>query len=161
MFAVTGMMGDYMKPIPVFAAIALTASLFVAFSINPFMAHALDRGHGHHEEKDAPILAHYANFLRKFVGSGKKEKSARRWLKPAFWISLALVVALPIAMDVFRARMLPKADKEQAYLWIDLPRDAKAAESEKAARLAADVLLDRKNELPEELRIAVSVSDTS
>lgn len=161
MFAVTGMMGDYMKPIPVFAAIALTASLFVAFSINPFMAHALDRGHGHHEEKDAPILAHYANFLRKFIGSGKKEKAARRWLKPAFWISLMLVVSLPIAMDVFRARMLPKADKEQAYLWIDLPRDAKAVESEKAAVLAADILLDRKNELPEDLRIATSVSDTS
>ena len=67
MFAVTGMMGDYMQPIPVFAAIALTASLFVAFSINPFMAHALDRGHGHHEEKDAPILAHYAAFLKRFV----------------------------------------------------------------------------------------------
>lgn len=161
MFAVTGMMGDYMKPIPVFAAIALTASLFVAFSINPFMAHALDRGNGRHEEKDVPILSHYANFLRKFIGSGKKEKSARRWLKPAFWISLMLVVALPIAMDVFRARMLPKADKEQAYLWIDLPRDAKAAESEKAARLAADVLLDRKNELPQDLRIVTSVSDTS
>lgn len=161
MFAVTGMMGDYMKPIPVFAAIALTASLFVAFSINPFMAHALDRGHGHHEEKDAPILAHYANFLKKFIGSGKKEKAARKWLKPAFWISLMLVVSLPIAMDVFRARMLPKADKEQAYLWVDLPRDAKAAESEKAARFAADILLDLTNELPEDLRIATSVSDTS
>lgn len=67
MFAVTGMMGDYMAPIPVFAAIALTASLFVAFSINPFMAHALDRGHGHHEEKDAPILIHYAEFLKRFI----------------------------------------------------------------------------------------------
>lgn len=38
MFAVTGMMGDYMKPIPIFASIALTASLFIAFSINPFLA---------------------------------------------------------------------------------------------------------------------------
>lgn len=38
MFAVTGMMGDYMKPIPVFSSIALTASLFIAFSINPFLA---------------------------------------------------------------------------------------------------------------------------
>ena len=38
MFAVTGMMGDYMKPIPIFASIALTASLVVAFSINPFLA---------------------------------------------------------------------------------------------------------------------------
>lgn len=82
-------------------------------------------------------------------------------MKPAFWISLMLVVSLPIAMDVFRARMLPKADKEQAYLWIDLPRDAKAAQSEKAAELATDVLLDRKHELPEDLRIATSVSDTS
>lgn len=161
MFAVTGMMGDYMKPIPVFAAIALTASLFVAFSINPFMAHALDRGHGHHEEKEAPILAHYAAFLRKFVGSGTTEKSRRRWLKPAFWISLALVVSLPVALDVFRARMLPKADKDQVYLWVDLPRDAKASESRKAAEFAADVILDRKNELPESLRIAESVSNAS
>ena len=38
MFAVTGMMGDYMKPIPIFASIALTASLFIAFSINPYLA---------------------------------------------------------------------------------------------------------------------------
>lgn len=161
MFAVTGMMGDYMKPIPVFAAIALTASLFVAFSINPFMAHALDRGNGRHEEKDSPILEHYANFLRKFIGSGKKEKNARRWLKPAFWISLMLVVAIPVATDVFRARMLPKADKEQAYLWIDLPRDAQAAASAEAAEFAAGILLDHKNELPEDLRIATSVSNTS
>jgi multidrug efflux pump subunit AcrB len=43
MFAVTGMMGDYMKPIPVFASIALTASLVVAFSINPFLASFLHK----------------------------------------------------------------------------------------------------------------------
>ncbi len=64
-------------------------------------------------------------------------------------------------MDVFRARMLPKADKDQAYLWIDLPRAAKASESADAAKFAADVLLDRKSELPEELRIATSVSGIS
>ncbi|MDQ1344037.1 MAG: hypothetical protein QG650_757 [Patescibacteria group bacterium] len=161
MFAVTGMMGDYMGPIPVFAAIALTASLFVAFSINPFLAHALDRGHGHHEEKDSPILVHYAEFLKKYVGSGKRETARRKWLKPVFWISLALVVSLPIALDVFRARMLPKADKDQVYLWIDLPRDRKADDSEKIAKAASDVFLDRNGELPEELRAASSVSDTS
>lgn len=161
MFAVTGMMGDYMQPIPVFAAIALTASLFVAFSINPFMAHALDRGHGHHKEEDAPILAHYAEFLKKFIGKGAVQGRRRRWLKPAFWIALALVVAIPIALDVFRARMLPKADKDQAYVWIDLPRDRKASESENAARLVSDVLLNKKENLPEELRAAESVSSIS
>ena len=52
MFAVTGMMGDYMKPIPVFASIALFASLFVAFSINPFLAYIFHKdgslGHESH-----------------------------------------------------------------------------------------------------------------
>ena len=43
MFSVTGMMGDYMKPIPIFASIALTASLVVAFSINPFLAQFLHK----------------------------------------------------------------------------------------------------------------------
>lgn len=54
MFAVTGMMGDYMKPIPVFASIALTASLLVAFSLNPFLAITLhnDKKKGNHEHKE-------------------------------------------------------------------------------------------------------------
>lgn len=54
MFAVTGMMGDYMKPIPIFASIALTASLVVAFSINPFLASFLYKPGiaGHHQKKE-------------------------------------------------------------------------------------------------------------
>lgn len=54
MFAVTGMMGDYMKPIPIFASIALIASLFVAFSLNPFLAIMLhnDKKSGNHEHKE-------------------------------------------------------------------------------------------------------------
>lgn len=54
MFAVTGMMGDYMKPIPVFASIALIASLLVAFSLNPFLAITLhnDKKTGNHEHKE-------------------------------------------------------------------------------------------------------------
>ncbi len=159
MFAVTGMMGDYMKPIPVFAAIALTASLFVAFSINPFLAHVFSKHEGgHHEEVETPLLSHYARLLSKFVGEGERETRRRRWLKPAFWISLALVVVLPVATDVFRARMLPKADKNQVYLWIDLPRDRTAAESARAAKLAGEMLLDAAGKLPAELRIAESVS---
>ncbi len=161
MFAVTGMMGDYMEPIPVFAAIALTASLFIAFSINPFMAHALDRGNGHQAEEDAPILAHYARFLKKFVGKGEAEKRRRRWLKPAFWTALVLVVTVPIAVDAFRARMLPKADKDQVYVWIDLPRDQTAVESEKAARLVSDFLFDREGKLGEDLRVVTAVASIS
>jgi multidrug efflux pump subunit AcrB len=165
MFAVTGMMGDYMKPIPVFAAIALTASLFVAFSVNPFLAHAFHsedpNARGHSEEKDSSVLLYYVALLKKFVGRGKRETARRKWLKPVFWISLALVVALPLALDVFRARMLPKADKDQVYLWIDLPRDRSAADSEMAAKLAGSILLDASGSLDSELRVVESVSAVS
>lgn len=72
MFAVTGMMGDYMRPIPVFASIALTASLFVAFSINPFLANLLSKrekhdttGHEHHAEPR--FLASYEKLLENFI----------------------------------------------------------------------------------------------
>lgn len=64
-------------------------------------------------------------------------------------------------MDGFRARMLPKADKDQIYVWMDLPRNQKASESEKAAMLVSEILLDREGNLPEELRIATGVSSIS
>lgn len=38
-------------------------------------------------------------------------------------MALGVIVLLPIALDVFKARMLPKADKDQVYLWIDAPKN--------------------------------------
>ena len=40
-----------------------------------------------------------------------------------FWVSLLLIIVTPIMLDVFRARMLPKADKNQVYLWVDAERN--------------------------------------
>jgi multidrug efflux pump subunit AcrB len=160
MFAVTGMMGDYMKPIPVFASIALTASLFVAFSINPFLASLLAKDGKHHEdEKESAIITKYGNLLKRFIGTEAATKKRRKYLKPIFWISLALIVVTPILLDVFRARMLPKADKDQVYLWIDLPRSATVDETRKITDLAGDFLLNSK-EIPEDLRIVESVSSS-
>lgn len=39
MFFVSGMMGQYMSPIPKYAIIALSVSLIVAFSVNPFLSY--------------------------------------------------------------------------------------------------------------------------
>lgn len=87
MFAVTGMMGDYMKPIPVFASIALTASLFIAFSINPFLADMFATEKDTHGEKegDHSILRRYVSLLRYFIGEGVSLHRRRKFLKPLFW----------------------------------------------------------------------------
>lgn len=164
MFAVTGMMGDYMRPIPVFASIALTASLFVAFSINPFLANLLSKRekhdvterHGHSSEPR--FLDSYEKLLKRFIGKDTARVRRRRFLKPAFWISLLLIITLPIAIDIFRARMLPKADKDQVYLWIDLPRSYGVEEANKAVDRASALLTG--DALPERLRIVESVSSS-
>ena len=42
MFFVTGMMGDYMGPIPRYAIITMIASTTIALSINPFLAYIFE-----------------------------------------------------------------------------------------------------------------------
>lgn len=161
MFAVTGMMGDYMKPIPVFASIALTASLFVAFSINPFLASVLTKKqvkHGEHAP-DGKILSWYTRLISHYTGRSKEVTKRRRLLAPIFWIALGFVIALPIIFDVFRVRMLPKADKDQIYLWIDLPRNTSIDTTKQAAELASSVFFSG-SLLPEKLRVAYRVSTT-
>ena len=60
----------------------------------------------------------------------------RTRLKYGFWISLILILVLPISLDVFKARMLPKADKNQVYLWIDTPRNTSIEKTQEIAHTA-------------------------
>lgn len=173
MFAVTGMMGDYMKPIPVFATIALIASLVVAFSINPFLASILYKPgkSGSHEHKEWWFLKWYWDKLQIFINRDKKTENMRSWLKRGFWISLIIVLVAPIMLDVFKARMLPKADKDQVYLWIDAPRNSSIENTKKISKLAESFFVgykevdssvsgEKKYEriLPKELRIVENVN---
>jgi multidrug efflux pump subunit AcrB len=34
-----------------------------------------------------------------------------------------LIIVIPPALEIFKARMLPKSNKEQIYIWIDAPRN--------------------------------------
>lgn len=138
MFAVTGMMGDYMKPIPIFASIALTASLVVAFSINPFLASFLYKaGNAYaHEHREGGFLKWYGKKLQTFISRDTKTETMRSWLKRGFWISLIIILVAPIMLDIFKARMLPKADKNQVYLWIDAPRNTSIEKTKEIAEVA-------------------------
>lgn len=143
MFAVTGMMGDYMKPIPVFASIALIASLFVAFSLNPFLAITLhnDKKTKNHEHKERKFLAWYGRLLGKYISQNDKTIKKRRMLKLGFWLALFAILTVPIMLDVFKARMLPKADKNQVYIWIDAERNSTAEQVRKIGEDASNFLL--------------------
>ncbi|MDD2487624.1 MAG: efflux RND transporter permease subunit [Candidatus Gracilibacteria bacterium] len=163
MFAVTGMMGDYMKPIPIFASIALIASMFVAFSINPYLATKFCRGDscgGHEEHKESKLLNFYARTIGRFIDDTIKTKSSRKRLKLIFWASLMIVIILPIMLGIFKARMLPKADKDQVYVWIDAPRDYSIEKTKEIEDKVSAFLLNKTKGIPKDLDIVENVSST-
>lgn len=67
---------------------------------------------------------------------------------------------VPIIIGIFKARMLPKADKDQVYIWIDAPRDVSIGKTAEIERKVSDFLLNKTHEIPEELDIVEDVSST-
>lgn len=67
-------------------------------------------------------------------------------------------------LDVFRARMLPKADKNQVYLWIDAQRNATIGQTEQIAKDIESFLMEYgesgsgTSHIPEHLRIIENVN---
>ncbi len=140
MFFVTWMMGQYMGPIPKYAIAALTISLFVSLSVNPFISYYFAKreeqkqreklSEDSQEQKDSSskkskfdVEKLYLSFMRKFIGDEKVHLARRKWFKRIFWLSLIAVIFLPIFFGIFKARMLPKSNQNQVYLWIDMPRN--------------------------------------
>ncbi len=133
MFFVAWMMGQYMGPIPKYAIVALTVSLFVSLSVNPFISYFFaqrenkkDENKEQQKESRQPkfdVEKIYLNFMRKFIWDEKVYLQRRKWFKRFFWLGLLLIIFVPIFLSIFKARMLPKSNQNQIYLWIDMPRN--------------------------------------
>ncbi len=146
---VTGMMGPYMGPIPFFVPVALVVSLVIALVINPFLAHvflrteegAAARGviarvqHAAHNGI-ARVRRAYVRFMRMLFA----HRMRRRALIGAVGGLFLIAVILP-ASGIVPFRMLPKADRDQFYVYVNLPRTASLTQTQKAADAVSDVLL--------------------
>ena len=135
MFAVTWMMWEYMNPIPKFAIRALLISLGIAFTINPLISFLWAKDINHNEkdsknnsiennwESRFKIRKKYLEFLRIFIWEWKSKSVKRKIFKLVFWISLFVIILWPIYAWIFKARMLPKSNQNQIYIWADAPRN--------------------------------------
>ena len=166
MFAVWGMMWEYMWPIPKFAIMALIISLAIAFTINPWLSfiwakdvEEKDRKHEETENK-YDIRKLYLNFMKKYLNKDQKTTKKIKRFKLFFWLALFAILIAPIYAWIFKARMLPKSNQDQIYLWIDAPR---WWNSDKMNKVKNEVLLffnkDNKD-LPDELQLVNETSIT-
>ncbi|HUF36833.1 MAG TPA: efflux RND transporter permease subunit, partial [Gemmatimonadales bacterium] len=137
---VTGLMGPYMRPIPVGASMAMLFSLGVAFIVTPYVALRLVREHHLAGGPGRPsrIGAAYAGWLRRLL--------ARRGERLAFYGAVVTVLLLSIGLVLVRAvtvKMLPFDNKSEFQVVLDFPAGTTLETSARGAqeiaeRLAAD-----------------------
>ena len=126
---VTGMMGPYMRPIPFFVPAAIIASLFIALTISPFISSLILRVDDH----ERGMLSRLQNFTKNIFS--RIEKKYAHFLKSIFahrkksnmlLTGVVLLLLLSVSLPLFTAvkfRMLPKADRNQFYVYIDANDD--------------------------------------
>ncbi len=145
MAVVSGMMGPYMRPIPVGASVAMLASLAVAFVVTPWLAFKLLRGHvGQHTER--PDRAHEPEEEGRFshlYGRIMNPLIERKRLRWATYAGVLLLLAASISLVFVRAvqvKMLPFDNKSEFQVILDLPEGSTLETSQAVAHDIAGYL---------------------
>ena len=117
---VRGLMGPYMRPIPVGASAAMLFSLIVAFVVSPWAAlrllshYAKSDVAGHETEGWTTRL--YRRLMNPLI-----ESASRRWMFFAGVIVLLLAACSLVAFKLVRVKMLPFDNKSEFQVMVDMP----------------------------------------
>jgi len=139
---VRGLMGPYMRPIPVGASLAMLFSLVIAFVVSPWASVRLERIG---RKAGAPEAAHQEGFLDRLYRAWMAAVLRRPLRQVAFFGVVALLFAGSIAFVVFGAvkvKMLPFDNKSEFQVLLDLDEGAPLEASLDAARDVGRYLAD-------------------
>jgi multidrug efflux pump subunit AcrB len=123
---VSGLMGPYMRPIPIGASVAMLASLGIAFVVTPYLAYRLLRGHvrpaglphdrAHEAEERSRFARLYARIMEPLMD--------RRGRRLGFYAGVAGMLLLSVGLLIVKAvqvKMLPFDNKSEFQVVLDLP----------------------------------------
>jgi multidrug efflux pump subunit AcrB len=133
---VRGLMGPYMRPIPVGASAAMIFSLVVAFVVSPWAALRLLRsraGHaGEKHEAEDWTTVFYRRLMKPLLASPRK-----RALFLFGVIGLLLLALLLVPAKLVRVKMLPFDNKSEFQVIVDMPDGATLEQTTAAAQALA------------------------
>ncbi|BAU46659.1 transporter [Sulfurifustis variabilis] len=141
MLWVTGMMGPYMRPIPFNVPVAMITSLFIAYTVAPWLAYRWLRVTGGPHAAEAH--EHAPGWLERGYGAALAGLLASRLARNGFFAAVAVLMAAVLAMPAFDLvlfRMLPKNDTNTFNITVDLPEGTALEETDRVARLVGDVV---------------------
>jgi multidrug efflux pump subunit AcrB len=139
---VGGLMGPYMKPIPIGASLAMLFSLAVAFMISPWASRLLlarsdvARGRASH----GAVTEGGLDRLYRHVMGGLLDRP--RW-RLAFFVGIAILLGAAVALIATRVvtvKMLPFDNKSEFEVLVDLPPGTPLESTLAAAGELADVV---------------------
>ena len=116
---VGGLMGPYMRPIPIGASVAMLFSLLIAFVVSPWAAiRILKREGDRHEEegREGWSTRLYRRLMTPLLTDSRKRRG--------FLVSVVLLLLLALAMPllkIVRAKMLPFDNKSEFQVIVDMP----------------------------------------
>ena len=119
---VGGLMGPYMRPIPVGASMAMLFSLLVAFIISPWAALRVRK----RSETASAVEAHEdhegwaGRLYRRMMNPLIREPRKRRIFLVSVVLLLLLVMTLPL-LKIVKVKMLPFDNKSEMQVIVDMP----------------------------------------
>ncbi|HSL19210.1 MAG TPA: efflux RND transporter permease subunit [Methylomirabilota bacterium] len=145
---VSGLMGPYMRPIPINASAAMLFSLAVAFTISPWLAYRLFRKEAESSEgpgddgppentglpEESRISRVYSRIMQPLIA-----RPLYRYLFLAGVAGLLVAAMATVAVGFTTVKMLPHDNKSELQIVIDAPEGFTLEETNAAAREIAGV----------------------
>ena len=134
---VGGMMGPYMRPIPVGASVAMLFSLLIAFVISPWAAIRMLAGENkHHGEEEGGPEGWTTRLYRRAMNPLIRDAGRRRIFLVGVVLLLLLALMLPV-FKIVRVKMLPFDNKSEFQVIIDMPEGTTLEQTTRVAREVA------------------------
>jgi len=135
---VSGLMGPYMRPIPVGASAAMLFSLLVAFIVSPWLAYIVlknvrDRHTG--EEKEKKQGGFYAKLIGPLIAAPKKRLVALASVAGLLFLALTLLPLKQVTM-----KMLPFDNKSEFQVIIDMPEGSTLEQTAAVTRALSEYM---------------------
>jgi multidrug efflux pump subunit AcrB len=140
MASVRGLMGPYMRPIPVGASAAMVFSLIVAFVVSPWAAlrllrHSAQADTSGHHQAEGWTTRFYRRLMEPLI-----RRPARRWIFLASVVVMLLAAAAFVPLKWVHVKMLPFDNKSEFQVIIDMPNGTTLEQTTHVAQALGEYL---------------------
>jgi multidrug efflux pump subunit AcrB len=134
---VGGLMGPYMRPIPIGATAAMIFSMIVSLVVTPWAAVLILKGEKHQEVHKEDVLTRvYRSYMKPLIYGTK----VRKWFLVGMGGLLFLSLVL-IPLKAVRVKMLPFDNKNEFQVIVNLPEGSSVDRTHQAMREMAKYVL--------------------